>query len=107
MWPHWPTFITLTNSRPIDGSTETPPQFPPPSVLGKNSALPSSGNGVNGGPIFIWFAANSSLQNFACSGDRSYISSIRKVFFASGGGFTGNGCVLEVASPGMAVCGTG
>ena len=47
--------------------------------------------------------SNKSLQNCACSGERSYISSIWKVFFARGGGFTGNGCVLAVASPGIEV----
>src|ERR1022692_2002412 len=86
---------------------DTPPQFPPPSVLGKNNALPSSGSGVYGSPIFIRFASNNSLQNRACSGDRSYMSSRRNVFFASGGGLTGNGCVFEVTSPGTAVWGTG
>src|ERR1017187_8968470 len=34
------------------------------------------------------------------------MSSRRKVFFASGGGFTGNGCVFEVTSPGTEVWGT-
>src|SRR5437016_4788093 len=92
---------------PSEGSTDTPPQFPPPSVLGKNSALPSSGNGVKGTPICIRLLSNSSLQNRACSGERSYISSARNVFLASGGGFTGNGCIFEVTSPGTEVCGTG
>src|ERR1039457_5829848 len=82
--PHCPTFITFTNNNPSEGSTDTPPQFPPPSVLGKNNALPSSGNGVYGSPIFIRFASNNSLQNRACSGDRSYMSSRRNAFFASG-----------------------
>src|ERR1039458_517463 len=97
----------FTNNKPSEGSIDTPPQFPPPSVLGKNRALPSSGSGVYGSPIFIRFASNNSLQNRACSGDRSYMSSRRKVFFASGGGFTGNGCVFEVTSPGTDVWGTG
>src|SRR5581483_2931866 len=52
-WPHCPTFMTLTNNKPRSGSTETPPQFPPPKVLGNNNAFPSSGSGVYGGPIFI------------------------------------------------------
>src|SRR5580698_1000826 len=107
MWPHCPTFITFTNNKSREGSIDTPPQFPPPSVLGKNKALPSSGSGVYGTPIFIRFAANNSRQKRACSGERSYISSNRNVFFASGGGFTGNGCVGEVTSPGTAVWGTG
>jgi hypothetical protein len=68
-----------------------------------SSALPSSGRGVYGAPIFIRFVPNNSLQKRACSGDRSYMSSKRNIFFASGGGFTGNGCVLEVTSPGTAV----
>src|ERR1039457_4356229 len=88
----------FTNNKPTEGSIDTPPQFPPPSVLGKNNALPSSGSGVYGSPIFIRFASNNSLQNRACSGDLSYMSSRRNVFFASGGGLTGNGCVFEVTS---------
>src|ERR1017187_10200057 len=72
--PHCPPFITFTNNKPSEGSIDTPPQFPPPSVLGKNNALPSSGSGVYGSPIFIRFASNNSLQNRACSGDRSYMS---------------------------------
>src|SRR5580698_2891143 len=103
MCPHWAMFITFTNNKPSDGSTDTPPQFPPPSVLGKNTALPSSGNGVYGPPIFIAFFSNSSLQNCACSGDLSYSSSSRNVFLANGGGFNGNGCVFAVTSPGTSV----
>src|SRR6185503_9447389 len=103
MCPHCSTFMTFANNKPREGSTDTPPQLPPPSVLGKNSAFPSSGSGVYGTPIFMWFVSNNSLQNCACSGERSYISSNRNVFFPNGGGFTGNGCVFEVTSPGTVV----
>src|ERR1700694_1598280 len=99
--------MTFTNKKPREGSTDTPPQFPPPSVLGKNSAFPSSGSGVYGPPIFICCVSNNSLQKRVCSGDRSYISSIRNVFFPSGGGFTGNGCVSDVTPPGTIDCGPG
>src|SRR3982750_3050067 len=100
MWPHCPTCITFTKSNPSPGSTDTPPQFPPPKVLGKSKTFPSSGNGAYGTPIFIRLESKSSLQKRACSGDRSYISSIRNVFFASGGGFNGNGWVFADTSPG-------
>src|ERR1017187_8153259 len=43
----------FTNNKPTEGSIDTPPQFPPPSVLGKNNALPSSGSGVYGSPLFV------------------------------------------------------
>src|SRR5580704_8286550 len=107
MWPHCPTFITFTNNKSSEGSIDTPPQFPPPSVLGKNKAFPSTGSGVYGPPTFIPFDSNNSLQKRACSGERSYISSTRNVSFASAGGFRGKGWVLAVTSPGTVDWGTG
>src|ERR1017187_8906650 len=57
----------FTNNKPTEGSIDTPPQFPPPSVLGKNNALPSSGSGVYGSPELIPFAFNHPPPNCACS----------------------------------------
>ena len=103
---HKPMCITFTNSNPCSGSIDTPPQLPPPSVLGNSNTLPSSGIGAYGPPIFIRLDSNNSRQNLAWSGVRSYISSMRNVLRASGGGFSGNGCVFADISPGTMDAGT-
>ena len=66
----WPMFITLVNARPSVGSYENPLQFPPPSVLGNVSIVPSTSGGVYGPFVYIALSFHSPLQYAACSGVR-------------------------------------
>src|SRR5262245_66092300 len=95
-----PLSIELTNSTPDAGSNEPPPQLAPPFVPG-NIIVQSGPMGRNIGPvtapsISFWHSARD-------SGVTSVNSSNENVCRANGGGFTGNGCVREVCSPGITV----
>src|SRR5207244_12571764 len=93
------------------------PQLAPPRPPGKVSVLgadaPSARNrqGVNGPALYTPPTRSTrSAQAFACSGVVSAAvtrSSGLYVFRASGGGFTGNGCVGNASSPGTSLVGTG
>src|SRR5665213_245569 len=107
----------FTNIYPVRGSPETPPQFTPPIEPGyrmlERIGAPAAryGYGVNG-PSLIKppLRAIRSWQNFACSAFVSAAvttSSALKLLRASGGGFTGMGCVGELCSSGTSLFGTG
>src|SRR5688572_29648543 len=92
---------------PSDLLNAAPHQLLPPCAPGKTSVFSPTFQGLYGTVSVSLFVSHRFSQNAWCSGVTFARSALVNEFLESGSGFTGNGCVGDVHSPGTAVCGTG
>src|SRR4029434_3140067 len=85
-----------------------PCQLPPPIAPGNVTTSCPTFHGVYGTASCNLYLSQMPSQNAASSGWMFFGSSERfNAMRASGGGFSGNGCVGDDFSPGAVLCGTG
>src|SRR4030095_14039251 len=107
MYPVTGGCFELTKTNPLRGSYAEPPQLGPPvspGIIRLGGLMPSrSFHGVYG-PLLKYFVSSQSLWSAPAApglvSDGSTMSSLERLTRATGGGFTGMGCVGEYHSPG-------